>query len=269
MTTVAVSHLRLPIAAIVADDANQPRTDELDEEYIEQLAAVPELWPPIGVVQTGAGLYLLVDGFHRREAAERIGLTEIGATLLAMPPDQDLASLGFELNAKHGRPLTLIDRKREAERLLRKAPGQSDRSISQRCGIAASTVAGIRTQLERGAQIDPSAERVGLDGRTYSPPERKPGELPYKPLGQFVGDGVKALFDPKERRQMRDVARYLQRLAIALGDSRDLPGWTTAPAIASACVETLGADKAHQLACELAEYLDELIEVVDTIAPPP
>jgi ParB-like chromosome segregation protein Spo0J len=257
----------LPLSAIVVDDANQPRTDELDEEYIEQLAAIPELWPPVAVVKADNGSYLLTDGFHRLEAARRLDLREIPVTVLPMPADGDLQSLGFDFNAKHGRPLTLVDRKEQAARLLRRDPSQSDRSISQRCGIAASTVATIRSRLEQGAEIEQSEERVGADGRTYTRPDRRPGELPDKPLGQLVGDGIKGLFDPRERREQRETARYLQRLKIALADALDLPGWKSPEAIAQACVEALGEDQAQALARDLSPLVLDLVDVVELLEP--
>jgi ParB-like chromosome segregation protein Spo0J len=269
MSASTVTESRLPIASIIADDANQPRTDDLDEGYIKQLMEVPELWPPVKVVWLEGPQYLLVDGFHRYEAALRLELEELPATILPLPADGDLVALGFLLNAGHGRPLTRQDRARHVEHLLRRGPQQSDRLIAQRCGVSPATVGTIRNRLEQGAQIEHSAERVGADGRIYTQPERRPGELPDKPIAQLVGDGVKGLFDPQERRQMRDTARYLQRLLVALADSRNLPGWTSGPAIASACITTLGQEKAYQLACDLSGYVEELIEVMDTIAPPP
>lgn len=269
MSGATATESRLPIASIVADDSNRPRTDDLDEGYIEQLMEVPDLWPPVKVVWFEGPQYLLVDGFHRYEAALRLELSEIPATILPVPGDGDLVALGFLLNAGHGRPLARRDRTRHVEHLLRKAPGQSDRLIAQRCGVSPATVSKIRSRMEQGAQIEPSAERIGADGRIYTRPERRPGELPDKTLGQLVGDGVKGLFDPQERRQMRETTRYLERLLVALADSRELPGWTSAPAIASACVTTLGQEKAYNLACNLSTFVGELLEVVDTIAPPP
>lgn len=260
--------VRVLVSSVTADDANQPRSDDLDEDYIRQLMDVPELWPPVKVVLFGGDRYLLVDGFHRYEAALRLELEDIAATVLPVPGDGDLVALGFQLNAGHGRPLTRNDRTRHAEHLLKTVPNQSDRLIAQRCGISPATVGSIRSRLERGDQIEPTTERVGADGRVYSQPERRPGTLPDKSLGQLVGDGVKGLFDPPARRQMRETARYLQRLSIALADSQQLSGWTDPQSIATACVETFGEDRAHQLACDLSTHLDDIIDVIDTIAPP-
>jgi hypothetical protein len=261
-----MSIVRMPLLSIIADDGNQPRTDDLDDAYVDQLAEIPEQWPPLTVVPHTEGAYWLVDGFHRLEAASRLGLDTVLVSVSPMPADGDLATLGFNLNAKHGRPLTLADRRRQAQRLLERDPRQSDRSISERCGIAASTVARIREQLVTGAQIEQSAERVGSDGRTYRPPDQKPGELPDKSLGQFVGDGIAGILDPKSR-EKREVARYLQRLLVALEDSRQFEVWATTQDAVSACVEVLGMDRAQKLAADLTPLLYDVIDGVDTIAP--
>lgn len=263
------AELRLPIESIIAEFENQPRTDDLDDTYIQQLMEVPDLWPAVRVVRIDGNIYLLVDGFHRHEAASRLGLSDMRAIILDDPLNGDRLSLAFELNAQHGRPLSRADRRGHAEYLLKRDPHQSDRSIAQRCGLSAATVSGVRANLEHGAQITQPSTRVGSDGRHYSVPERKPGELPDKSVGQLVGDGVKGLFDPKEVREMRETARYLQRLKIALADARELPGWRSPAAAAAACVETLGVEKARRLADELAPHLINILEVVDTIAPPP
>lgn len=257
------AQLELPLDAVVADDANQPRLDNLDEDHMDQLALAVEQWPPITVASDGAR-YFLVDGFHRVETAKRLGLTHITATTIPMPGDGDLASLGFDLNAKHGRPLSLQDRRNQAVRLLRKDPRQSDRSLSQRCGIAASTVATIRRELEEGAQIEHPVDRLGSDGKAYSVPERQPGELPGKSLGEVLGDGV-SLFSSQERREMREVVRYLQRLKTPLLDAQDLPAWESPEAAARACIATLGRERAIELARELDPPLTELIAFIDAM----
>ncbi len=257
---------KILVSSIVADDANQPRTDDLDVAYVEQLMEVPDLWPPVTVVEMGAGRYSLVDGFHRYEAALRLNRDEIFASILACPADGDLVSLAFGLNAQHGRALSRADRRRHAEHQLKLDHRQSDRNIAQKCGVSPATVGDVRSRLEHGAVIEQSTQRVGADGRTYSAPERKPGELPDKPLHQLVGDGVQGLFDSRERRQMRETARYLQRLLVALADAQNLPGWESPAGASRACVETLGAEKARRLADEVAPLLTDILEVVETIA---
>jgi hypothetical protein len=254
--------LSVPLDSIVADDANQPRMDHLDEAYIDQLADVPELWPPIVVVATVEGRYTLVDGFHRYRAAEEIGLHEVPATVIAAPADGDLASMGFDLNSRHGRPLSLADRRAQAERLLRKDPAQSDRELSRRCGIAPGTVARIRRDLEGTDEIEHSADRVGADGRMYAAVARLPGELPDPSLGELVSTGLGRLFSPPDRREMRKTVHFFKRLSIALNDQYQLnEDWQTPEDAATACVEILGPEKARDLAHELAPTAKNVVDV--------
>ena len=252
---------------IVANDANQPRIDDLDEAHIEQLALIPDQWPPLIVVEIG-GEHILVDGFHRLQAAKQLGLQAVPVSIVDVPTDGDLIALAFQLNSKHGRPLSLADRKQHAGHQLRANPSQSDREISRKTGIAAGTVAVIRKALEDGAQIEQAPERVGADGRSYSTqPARQLGELPEANLGEWVGDGLKDLFSSKERRNMRANVRYLQRVSVALMDQYELPGWTCAEDAAAACVAAIGEDAANELGEQLMTLLQDLSAVVILISP--
>ena len=251
---------------IVANDANQPRIDDLDEAHIEQLSLIPDQWPPLVVVEVD-GEHILVDGFHRLEAAKQLGLRDIPVSIVDVPRDGDLVALGFELNSKHGRPLSLADRKEHARHQLCVNPSQSDREISRKTGIAAGTVAAIRRALEQGAQIEQAHERVGGDGRSYlTQTVRQPGELPDANLGEWVGDGLKNLFSSKERREMRATARYLQRVSVALMDQYEIPGWKSSEDSAAACVAALGEGAANELGEQLMTLLQDLSAVVTLLS---
>ncbi len=62
----------LPLGAIEVDDSLQPRSDGLSEEHVLALMETPEDWPPIMVAHVN-GANVLIDGFHRHEAARRLG----------------------------------------------------------------------------------------------------------------------------------------------------------------------------------------------------
>lgn len=259
------SLLQVRLEQLLLDSANQPRLDELDDDYVKQLADVPDLWPPITVVWKD-DLYSVVDGFHRVEAAVRLQLPTIAATVLEMPADGDLLTLGFDINSRHGRALTAQDRQKYARHYLRKDPKVSDREISRRSGISAATVAKLRREMEPGAQIEQSLERFGADGRIYVP-NRKPGELPDQSIGQSVSDGLRGLLGRRERRQMREAARYLQRLRVSLSDARDLKGWTSAEDVAKSCTEILGEAEARDLAIEMLPLVFDLANILETLSP--
>lgn len=142
----------LSITAITIDTALQPRVDGIDPGHVRILEAVPESWAPLVAVMAD-GQYMLVDGFHRYAAAQNLGLETVTVDIADMPPDGDLAALAFALNAKHGRPLSLTDRRAEAERLLRAHPEVSNLEVSRRVGLSPTTVAAIRTRLEEADAI--------------------------------------------------------------------------------------------------------------------
>jgi hypothetical protein len=158
--------ITIPITSITADPALQPRTDGLDLDHVRALEMVAEAWPPLKVVGPGCR-FLLVDGFHRFAAAQNLGLAEIAVEVLEAPADGDLHALAFTLNAAHGRPLTLSDRRAFAARLLRAHPDWSDREIGRRSGLVQPTIAKVRQDLEREKEIAPAVARTGRDGRVY------------------------------------------------------------------------------------------------------
>jgi hypothetical protein len=168
------------------------------------------------------------------EAQDRLGGYTILAVILDPPADGDLARAAFELNAKHGRALTLADRKAYAARLAREHPELSDRDIGRRAYLHHETVGALR----RGA------------ASTATIPARKPGEI----------DPDVGLFDPirwapKATRAQKAVAGYLKRLTIALDDpyadddgNGGIDGWDDDPAvIADACFAALGYERAMHL----------------------
>jgi ParB-like chromosome segregation protein Spo0J len=220
------SAFEVPFASLVILRELQPRTTGLDPEHVAALKESIEYFPPITVIERD-GQLVLVDGQHRVAAAQELGLTRISARIIASPEDGDLHSLAFTLNALHGRPLTLPDRRAEAARLLRASPVTSDNEIAQHCSLAQPTVGKIRAALEAGAQIEQTTSRVGRGGYRYEIRPREPDSGPEA-----------------ERRRL---ARYLVRLATTLERSNDYPAWTDAEAAAGALLEFSGEDEAPEI----------------------
>ncbi len=254
----------LDITAIIIDSALQPRTDGIDPDHVRTLEAVLESWAPL-VTVVADGQYMLVDGFHRYAAAQNLGLEIVTVDLAEMPPDGDLAALAFALNAKHGRPLSLTDRRAEAERLLRAHPEVSNLEVSRRVGLSPTTVAAIRTRLEEADAIAPVQARIGADGTRYpvttSRSLRPPGALPDEGIGERLKATVGGLFTPEERRRQRKLVAYLRRLAVALEDGDDLSGWTAAEDVADACRLVLGDGDAADLGDRLGRASRNVLDV--------
>lgn len=247
--------VRIQIEELGVDLSVQPRVDGLDANHVRALEETPETWPPLKVVRQGE-VFLLIDGYHRMEAARNLGLDTIQVEVADAPPDGDLQALAFALNAEHGRPLSLADRRAFADRLLRAQPHLADREIARRCGLAANTVGAIRGRLEESVQIVQTTERVGRGGYVYRP-RRKDGELPET-------DPVESLSDflvKRERRQQRRIARYLDRLALALEDQYKLKGWETHEDAASACRAALDEERVAELSQELGSGAYNVLKV--------
>lgn len=245
--------------ALTVDPTLQPRVDGLDVEHVRQLQDTAETWPPLVVVRRGGG-YLLVDGFHRLAAAQNLALRAVPIRVMDSPEDGDLHALAFALNAVHGRPLTLSDRRSFAVRRLQQHPSGSNLEVARRAGLSPTTVAALRERLEADAAIAPTERRVSADGRTYIAPTapRPAGTLAVPSLGEQLGSALGRLFTPAERMAQRRTAEYLQRLAVALDDQARLVGWADAPA---ACRAVLGSDRAAALGQRLGTTSEAVLAV--------
>lgn len=240
---------------LMVDPSLQPRVGGVDADHVRALQETPEGWPPLKVVRRD-GWHLLVDGFHRLQAARNLGLETVPVKVVETPADGDLHALAFALNTEHGRPLSLVDRRAFAERLLRAQPYLANRELARRCGLAANTVGALRRWLEESAQIEQTAERVGHGGYVYRT-RREAGELSDTDPMEAIGD----FFSSRERKRQRRIARYLERLAVALEDQHKLKGWETHEDAAKACRDALGEEAAAELAQELGVGAHNVLQV--------
>jgi len=245
----------LPLDRILVDPALQPRVGGLDPAHVAALQENAEAWPPLVVVERGG--YVLVDGFHRYAAAQNVGLETVPVEVREMPADGDLHALAFALNAAHGRPLTLADRRGEAERLLGADATVSNLDVARRTALSPTTVATIREQLEAAEQIPATEQRVSRSGVAYTPSSpRQRGELPE--VQETLSE---RLFSAKDRREQRRLARYLERLAVALDDQYGFEAWQTATDAADACRAVLGDEDAAELGGRLGPAARNVLDV--------
>jgi DNA modification methylase len=193
--------LRLPLSAIVADSRVNVR-DGLDEATVAHYTDIFDRLPPVVVFSTPEG-YLLASGFHRLEAARRLGRAEIAAEVRegTRAEAEEFAILD---NVAHGRPYTRAERRRAVERMLKLHPQRSDNWIAQDLGVSDHTVRVVREELEATSQIAKLDRLVGRDGKErprsvspLPPPTGSPGE--DVPVGQPVSiDGTEHVYEAEE-----------------------------------------------------------------------
>lgn len=142
--------VRIPIDRIFPDERYQPRMKGLVDEHVRLLlSSDPVTWPPL-VVTPEKGGCAIIDGFHRYEAAKRLGLKELACEI---KPSAGYPE-AFEANLKHGLPLSLNDRKAYARWLYENETLEgkrlSYREIGRRCGLSDKTA---KAAIEIGADF--------------------------------------------------------------------------------------------------------------------
>jgi hypothetical protein len=149
--------LSVPISSLRSADS--PRFGFLDAEHARTLAEIEESLPPILVRRA---TMRVIDGMHRLSAAQLRGDATIAVRFFDGTEDEAFL-VAVHANIAHGLPLKITERRAAAERIVRRRPDLSDRSIAATVGLAAKTVAEVR----RGASGDlPQLDtRIGRDGR--------------------------------------------------------------------------------------------------------
>lgn len=170
-TRVAVTRVRVRSLR----ESDSPRLAGENAEHIRALAESDAQLPPITVHRATSRV---VDGMHRLRVAALRGQEFIDAYLVDGDPD-DVFVLAVEANVAHGLPLTLVDRKAAANRILRSHAHWSDRAVAAKTGLSPKTVGALRRcSTEAAPRLN---TRVGLDGRVrpigVSPGRRIAAEL--------------------------------------------------------------------------------------------
>jgi hypothetical protein len=142
--------------------ADSPRSEGEDQEHIRVLAAIEGTLPPIIVHRA---TMRVIDGMHRLAAA-RLRNEETMEVRFFEGTEQEAFVLAVKANVAHGRPLSLADRTKAAERIMVSHPGWSDRAIAVAAGISARIAGNLRSRLAlEEDSVDGGRSRVGRDGR--------------------------------------------------------------------------------------------------------
>lgn len=148
---------RVPVDSLLPADS--PRSRGEDDDHVKRLAETEAELPPILVQE---GTLRVVDGMHRLRAAVLNGCEYIEVEFFD-GGDEEAFIRGVEENVTHGLPLSLVDRKAAASRILGSRPALSDRSVASMTGLSAKTVGAIRARASD--EIPHLRWRQGRDGR--------------------------------------------------------------------------------------------------------
>lgn len=122
---------------------------------------------PLAPIIVNRATMEVIDGHHRVLAARLRGDEEIRARLFD-GTEHEAVLAAIRANIRHGKRLSLAERKRAAREVLARLPHLSDRAISEYCGLSPGTIRGLRpTSTARADQV---MRRLGRDGR------RRPAE---------------------------------------------------------------------------------------------
>lgn len=155
---------RLPISKLHVNGGTQTRA-HIDDETVREYAAAMEegaSFPPIVVFYDGAD-HWTADGFHRIQAYQMVGFTDIDCDVRA-GTRRDAILYAVGANASHGLRRTNEDKRRAVRLLLEDREwGQwSDHAIARASAVSQQFVSKMRGQLTTVV----SSTRLGIDGKT-------------------------------------------------------------------------------------------------------
>jgi hypothetical protein len=198
------------------------RTGGLDQQHIELLMESVDSWPPIVVWGDDP---IVVDGFHRVEAATRLGRYSVQATRF-FGSREEVFMEAVRRNTSHGLPLSVADRRSAARRVLAGNPEWSNRRIASLCGLSDKTVGGLR---RASSEVIVGVERrVGRDGRVRPVQSRQVRERVKQALAENPKGSLRAIAAVAEvsPETVRSVRANLLACEHASRGSEDFGLWT-------------------------------------------
>lgn len=147
----------VPISALLPSDS--PRSGGESMEHVQLLAEMATELPPIVVRRS---TMRVIDGMHRLRAAELNNEDRVRVRFFDGTQEAAFVE-AVKLNTAHGLPLSRAERVSAVTRIIASHPQWSDRRIAEATGLAASSVAAVRSRST--APAEQLKKRVGRDGR--------------------------------------------------------------------------------------------------------
>ncbi len=162
---------KLKIPEIVTDAGTQVRAGLNEGTVADYAEAMGEgaKFPPVVVFHDG-NQYIAADGFHRLEAAVRIGMAQVECDV-RKGTKTDALRFALGCNAHHGLRRSNADKRHAIGLALKEFPKASNAAIAEMCLVGHELVAEIRrVQPYDSVGLKSSPTRIGLDGRERSLP---------------------------------------------------------------------------------------------------
>lgn len=162
--------LLLALSAITQDKRIMVRAKlnpQTIEEYSQRMQA-GDKFPPLVIFQYG-GEYVLVDGFHRYEAARQAGKDPF-PIVVYQRSRKDAIKFALHANSNHGLPRSNADKRLVVKLALSEFPGLSSRTIAGHCSMSHTFVDKVRAQL---ATVASCRSRMGKDGKLRQRPQER------------------------------------------------------------------------------------------------
>lgn len=153
----------VPLQEIVLRKGTQTRA-EIQSDAVEDYADVyrrdSKLLPPLTLFRLDGEL-VLVDGFHRHQAATVAGLKSVLCEIRTGTLD-DALTFALSSNVEHGIRRTAADKRRAVERCLEAWPKLSDRKAAELCHVEHHLVADVRRLLGELDLNNPTPVNSGI-----------------------------------------------------------------------------------------------------------
>jgi ParB-like chromosome segregation protein Spo0J len=225
-----------PLEELVEDPSTWARL-ELDSDQVALFGDLlaggdPEAVPPIELVILRDGRPLVAEGHQRVAAARGRGIRTLRAIRLPVPEHLDPRDIAYDRSLETAvqapKPLSMVERRRAAERMLTDHPGRPDREIGRRVGLSHQTIGRVRTALAGPSDHVKSAAPNGDRGATYPATADELAQRLVRDITKlWDGRGFTDVLNDRLARNLADVLVDRFGEDEALIWARRLAAWTT------------------------------------------